>query len=98
MKKRSKTSPTGQDNPEWTAETVSSARPAREVLPGLFGDAAAAEMLVPRRGRPPAVAPKQAVRLRLDPDVLAQFRATGPGWQTRINRALRQWLNEHQLG
>jgi uncharacterized protein (DUF4415 family) len=38
-----------------------------------------------RRGRPPSVAPKQAVKLRLDPDVVSHFRVTGPGWQTRIN-------------
>jgi uncharacterized protein (DUF4415 family) len=30
------------------------------------------------------------VNLRLDPDVLAHFRATGPGWQSRINEALRK--------
>ena len=43
-----------------------------------------------RRGRPPAAAPKTAIKLRLDPDVLAYFRETGPGWQTRINDALRK--------
>ncbi len=43
-----------------------------------------------RRGRPRMVNPKQAVKLRLDADVLAHFRATGPGWQTRINAALRK--------
>ena len=32
---------------------------------------------------------KQQVTLRLDQDVLARFRATGPGWQSRINAALR---------
>lgn len=41
-------------------------------------------------GRPPLAAPKQAIKLRLDPDVLEYFRATGPGWQTRINNALRR--------
>jgi uncharacterized protein (DUF4415 family) len=30
--------------------------------------------------------------IRLDQDVLEQFRATGPQWQSRINAALRQWL------
>lgn len=45
-----------------------------------------------RRGRPPALAPKQAVKLRLDPDVLAALRATGDGWQTRINDMLRASL------
>ena len=33
-----------------------------------------------RRGRPPSAAPKQAVKLRLDADVLAHFRETGPSW------------------
>lgn len=42
-------------------------------------------------GRPPlrAVA-KQQVTLRLDPDVIARFREDGPGWQGRINAALRK--------
>ena len=43
-----------------------------------------------RRGRPKTAAPKEAVNIRLDPDVLAHFRATGPGWQSRINEALRK--------
>lgn len=47
---------------------------------------------VVQRGRPKSDAPKKAVNLRLDPDVLAQFRATGAGWQTRINEALRRSL------
>jgi uncharacterized protein (DUF4415 family) len=41
-------------------------------------------------GRPKKATPKQAVNIRLDPDVLAHFRATGPGWQSRINEALRK--------
>jgi len=43
-----------------------------------------------RRGRPPLENPKQAVKLRLDADVLAVFRKTGAGWQTRINLDLRR--------
>jgi BrnA antitoxin of type II toxin-antitoxin system len=43
-----------------------------------------------RRGRPKSASPKEAVSLRLDPDVVAHYRATGPGWQSRINEALRQ--------
>jgi uncharacterized protein (DUF4415 family) len=42
------------------------------------------------RGRPKAPAPKQAVSLRLDPDVLTHFRRSGRGWQSRINAALRK--------
>ena len=33
---------------------------------------------------------KESVALRLDPDVLAAFRAEGPGWQTRMNAVLRK--------
>jgi uncharacterized protein (DUF4415 family) len=43
-----------------------------------------------RRGRPPLPDPKQAVKLRLDADVLAAYRKTGDGWQTRINADLRK--------
>ena len=44
-----------------------------------------------RRGRPPVgPQPKQAVKLRLSPDVLDHFRAGGPGWQTRINATLER--------
>jgi uncharacterized protein (DUF4415 family) len=46
--------------------------------------------LMIRRGRPPSPASKQAIKLRLDPDVLAYFRSKGPGWQTRINGTLHR--------
>jgi uncharacterized protein (DUF4415 family) len=41
-------------------------------------------------GRPRLSNPKQAVKLRLSPAVLAYFRSTGPGWQTRINATLER--------
>lgn len=43
-----------------------------------------------QRGRPKAAAPKVQTTLRLDPDVLERFRADGPGWQGRMNAALRR--------
>ena len=44
-----------------------------------------------RRGRPPlGEKPKQPVTLRLDADVIAAYRATGTGWQSRINADLRR--------
>ncbi len=49
-----------------------------------------------RRGRPPSTAPKRLVTLRLDSDVLSGLRATGPGWQTRANAALKAWLATHK--
>ena len=46
-----------------------------------------------RRGRPKAATTKEAVKLRLDADVLAALRSTGDGWQTRINDTLRASLH-----
>jgi uncharacterized protein (DUF4415 family) len=49
-----------------------------------------------RRGRP-AGQTKASQTVRFDLDVLAAFKATGKGWQTRMNQALRDWLKEHPL-
>ncbi len=83
------------DAPEAADEWFAKARPAKEVLPGLLGDAPAKELLKPRRGRPPSAAPKEHVNIRLDADIVASFRRTGDGWQTRLNNALREWLRAH---
>ena len=48
-----------------------------------------------RRGRPRALRTKQAVTIRYDADIIAAFKATGAGWQTRMNDALREWLRAH---
>jgi uncharacterized protein (DUF4415 family) len=72
------------DNPEWTKEDFVRARPASEMLPP---EVAAA--FVRKRGRPSG-SQKKAVSLRLDEDVIAKFKATGPGWHTRINEALKR--------
>ena len=82
------------DNPEWTAQDLARARPAREVLPELFGAQAVKAMLKPR-GRPPAEVVKERITIRLSPDVTAAFRASGEGWQTRIDAALKDWLRTH---
>jgi len=43
------------------------------------------------RGRPKLAHPKHLVSLRLDVNVIAAFKADGPGWQTRINAVLAKW-------
>ena len=48
-----------------------------------------------RRGRPLGSGTKTQVTLRLDVEVLAKFKATGDGWQTRINDALKSWVQTH---
>lgn len=48
-----------------------------------------------RRGRGPQKTPtKTPVTIRLSPDVVDHFRATGKGWQSRMDAALREWLQE----
>ena len=49
-----------------------------------------------RRGRRPSAAPKISTTIRLDPDVVAAFRDDGPGWQSRINAALQDWLKRRK--
>jgi uncharacterized protein (DUF4415 family) len=87
------------DEYELTDEDFKHFRPAAEVLPELFGAEQAAEILRPKKpGRPHASTPKIFTGIRLDPDVLEAFRATGKGWQTRMNEALKEWLKEHAAG
>ena len=45
-----------------------------------------------RRGRPLGSGSKTQVTLRLDVEVVQKFRASGDGWQTRINDALKSWV------
>jgi uncharacterized protein (DUF4415 family) len=45
-----------------------------------------------RPGGPKSDSAKKLIALRLDPDVIERFRATGPGWQSRINAVLREYL------
>ena len=49
-----------------------------------------------RRRRGTQKAPRKvSTTLRLPPEVLAYFKATGPGWQTRIGEALKEWIKSH---
>ena len=50
-----------------------------------------------RRGRPADSGVKAQVAIRVDKEVLTAFRAAGPGWQTRMNPALKDWLKTHSL-
>lgn len=74
------------DIPEWTDEQIARAEVA---IGGKVVRAATGTLT--RAGRPPlGAAAKQQVTLRLDPDVIDKFREGGPGWQGRINAALRK--------
>lgn len=47
-----------------------------------------------RRGRPRLSATKRQLTVRYDADVISAFKATGKGWQSRMNDALREWLDK----
>jgi uncharacterized protein (DUF4415 family) len=89
MKRKTNPEKTDQENLAWTKETFARARPAREVLPELFGAATANKMLKPR-GRPKSGNARTSISLRLPPETLARWKATGPGWQTRMAETLRR--------
>ena len=71
------------DNPEWTEVDFARARPASEIFPPEI-----VALLVKKGGRPNQ--DKQQVTLRIERSVLDHFKAAGPGWQTRINDALKR--------
>jgi uncharacterized protein (DUF4415 family) len=76
-KKSARTSPSRDEAPEITMEWVAGA------------DLGKGSKLL-RRGRPPLENPKQLLSLRLPPEVIAGWKATGPGWQTRMAEVLRK--------
>lgn len=55
------------------------------------------DKVIGRVGRPISESPKVATTVRLDADVLLAFKATGKGWQTRMNAALRDYVLSHPM-
>ncbi len=54
-----------------------------------------AELKPYKGGRPKAEITKERISIRLSPEVLAAFKSTGKGWQTRIDSVLKEWLKDH---
>lgn len=73
------------DNPEWTAEDFARAKRGRDVLPAELLQGIEEQR---RRGRPRAEETKVPVTIRLDRSTVETFKATGAGWQTRVNETL----------
>lgn len=75
-------------------------RSAKQAADGKYARVHSPDEIVRRRGRPvgsTAAVRKSATTIRLDEEVLSAFKATGQGWQTRMNNALKDWLKTHQL-
>ncbi|MCR4158827.1 BrnA antitoxin family protein [Kerstersia gyiorum] len=77
------------DAPKWGAADFQNAKRLNR-MPAEFQQAV-------RRLRGPQKAPtKVQTAIRYDADIAEAFKAGGPGWQTRMNNALREWLQEHR--
>ena len=85
----------GPDTREWLAADFAEAQPAK-----VFFDPATYAQLTRLKRKPGERGPQQAptkvaTTIRLSPEVMAAFKATGAGWQTRIDAALKDWLKNH---
>ena len=73
------------DNPPLTEQEMKQARPFKDAFPEI-----AEKMERAIRGRPKAEQTKMPVTIRLDPDIVDHYKATGKGWQSRMNDDLRK--------
>ena len=83
------------DAPELTDEFFEKATPMIGKRVVTFEEFASAAKAAMHRGRPKSATPKQALTVRYDAEVVEAFKATGRGWQTRMNAALKDWLKTH---
>jgi len=74
------------DDPEMTKKDFARARSLKANMPDVV------EAMKRSRGRPKLEQPKERVSLRLDPEIVAAYKATGAGWQSRINDTLARAL------
>ncbi|MCJ2057262.1 BrnA antitoxin family protein [Methylobacterium sp. J-048] len=91
-----RTSPlTDPDAPILTDDALNEMRPAREVL---TAEEFAAVASVRKAGRPASASPKVPVTIRLDSAIVDAFKATGRGWQTRMNAILTEAVKAGRHG
>lgn len=80
--------------PEEDAAITAAAMSDPDAIPFTDAEWEAAKPMT-RRGRPLGSGSKVQVTMRLDIDVVEKLKATGAGWQTRANDALRSWVKRH---
>ena len=86
MNKKFKPELVDDENPEWSEEMFKHS---------VRIDALPETLQAKLRGRPKAAVTKERITIRSSPEVVGAFRATGDGWQTRVDAALRDWLKSH---
>jgi len=98
MKEKNRHSPSTwvdpDDAPEITSELLSSGT-------AMIGDRVVSKSDFDRAvkknsvGRPPLKNPKLLVSIRYDPEIIKYFKATGKGWQSRMNKVLAEYIASH---
>lgn len=83
--------------PEEDAAITAAAQADPDALPMTEAEWAEAKPKA-RRGRRLAAVTKERITIRLSRDVVDSFRASGEGWQTRVDSALKDWLKTHTPG
>ncbi len=86
MSKRPNPELIDDENPEWTEVELK-----RAVTMAGLPESLQAKL----RGRPRAAVTKERITIRLSQEVVERFRASGDGWQTRVDAALKDWLKTH---
>ena len=81
------TPPPPEDDAPFTGKT------GREALAGIFPPDTVEELVSRRRGRPRIEKPKVQFTVRFDADIVEHFKATGRGWQARMEETLRQAID-----
>ena len=82
--------PVIDDNPEWTVADFARAKPFGDVFPAQY-------KAWRKRGRPPVESPKEHIGFRLSADVVAAIRASGRGYNARVDKVLREALAKGKL-
>ena len=80
----------GEDRTDWDRlrrEEAAGIEPEADPDEGEFDESSVRVVMPPR---------KQAISVRLDPDIIEFFKADGPGYQTRMNAALRLYMNSRR--
>ncbi len=90
-KKRPNPHKTDTDNPGWTKQMFEESKPFKEAFPKLY------DSWKRSRGRPKSAAPKINTTLRLGQDIVAALKASGRGYNTKVEKILRQALEDGRI-
>jgi uncharacterized protein (DUF4415 family) len=89
MRKRFTQARKNDENPEWTDADFK-----RAIAFSKLPESLQSRLSKIQRGRPKAAVTKERITIRLSQEVLERFRSGGSGWQTRIDSALKDWLQD----